>query len=89
LRAIIKPEDVSEYTTGSRDDVTAPVQPEVEVYNKSDAALSMIYPVPGHTPQFPRASRITATALTTAGIDFPCPKGSKVVAAQKGVVLTV
>ena len=88
IAGIIKPEDVSEYTTGSRDDVTAQVQPEVEVYNKSDAALSMTYPVPGHTATsagFPNYSN----GSYHGGIDFPCPKGSKVVAAQKGVVLTV
>ena len=88
IAGIIRPEDVTEYTTKPRDGVTAESSSDIEVYNKSDAVLSMCYPVPGHTTisaGFPNYSN----GSYHGGIDFPCPTGSKVVAAQKGVVLTV
>lgn len=58
------------------------------VYSHSDAALNMKYPVPGHYTQsagFPNYS----SGKYHGGIDFPCPTGSKVVAAQSGVVIKV
>lgn len=58
------------------------------VYSKSDAALNMTYPVPGHyalSAGFPNYS----SGKYHGGLDFPCSTGSKVVAAQSGVVLTV
>lgn len=59
-----------------------------EVYSNSDAVLNMVYPVPGYTgvsAGFPNYS----SGKYHGGIDFPCPTGSKVVAAQDGIVITV
>lgn len=59
-----------------------------DVYSKSDAVLNMKYPVPGHhgiSAGFPNYS----SGKYHGGIDFPCGVGSKVVAAQKGIVITV
>lgn len=58
------------------------------VYSKSDAVLNMKYPVPGHyslSAGFPNYS----SGKYHGGIDFPAPTGSKIVAAQSGVVMTV
>ena len=59
-----------------------------DVYSKSDAVLNMKYPVPGHhgtSAGFPNYS----SGKYHGGLDFPCGVGSKVVAAQKGIVITV
>ncbi len=88
IAGIITPDQVTEYTTKPRDGVTAESSSDIEVYSNSDAVLSMCYPVPGHTTisaGFPNYSN----GSYHGGIDFPCPTGTKVVAAQKGVVLTV
>lgn len=63
-------------------------QSDSDVYSKSDAVLNMKYPVPGHksvSAGFPNYS----SGSYHGGIDFPCSTGSKVVAAQKGIVITV
>lgn len=61
---------------------------KLDVYSKSDAVLNMRYPVPSRrsiSAGFPNYS----SGRYHGGLDFPCPKGSKVVAAQKGIVITV
>lgn len=59
-----------------------------DVYSNSDAVLNMTYPVPGYygiSAGFPNYS----SGKYHGGIDFPCATGSKVVAAQNGIVITV
>ncbi|MDE6863268.1 MAG: peptidoglycan DD-metalloendopeptidase family protein [Eubacterium sp.] len=59
-----------------------------DVYSNSDAVLNMTYPVPGYygvSAGFPNYS----SGKYHGGIDFPCPTGSSVVAAQDGIVITV
>lgn len=59
-----------------------------DVYSKSDAVLNMTYPVPSYhsiSAGYPNYS----SGKYHGGIDFPCATGSKVVAAQKGIVITV
>ncbi|MGN1328387.1 MAG: murein hydrolase activator EnvC family protein [Eubacterium sp.] len=59
-----------------------------DIYSKSDAVLNMTYPVPSHhsiSAGYPNYS----SGKYHGGIDFPCATGSKVVAAQKGIVITV
>ena len=58
------------------------------VYSHSDGVLNMTYPVPGHygvSAGFPNYS----SGKYHGGIDFPASTGSRIVAAQSGVVLTV
>ena len=61
---------------------------KADVFSKNDAVLNMTYPVPGRysiSAGFPNYS----SGQYHGGIDFPCPTGSKVVAAQDGIVMTV
>lgn len=88
MNGIISPEEVSDFTTGSRDDTPDIIYSNTDVYNKSDGVYNMTYPVPGHytiSAGFPNYSN----GSYHGGIDFPCSTGSKVVAAQKGVVAGV
>ena len=57
------------------------------VYSHSDAALNMTYPVPGTILSVPGYNY--SSGKYHGGLDFPCGVGSKVVAAQSGVVITV
>lgn len=59
-----------------------------DVFVNNNAVLNMTYPVPGYysvSAGFPNYS----SGKYHGGIDYPCPQGSKVVAAQDGIVLTV
>lgn len=59
-----------------------------DVFANNDAVLNMTYPVPnyyGVSAGFPNYS----SGQYHGGIDFPCPTGSNVVAAQDGIVITV
>ncbi len=88
LNGLIDPEDVTLGTTSDRSGATAPSYAFSDVYSHSDGVLNMTYPVPGHytvSAGFPNYSN----GGYHGGIDYPCPKGSKVVAAQSGVVLLV
>ena len=88
MNGIISPEDVSDFTTGNRDETPTVIFNDTDVYNNSDGVYNMTYPVPGHytvSAGFPNYS----TGSYHGGIDFPCPTGTKVVAAQKGVVAGV
>ena len=88
MNGIISPEDVSDFTTGNRDETPTVIFNDTDVYNNSDGVYNMTYPVPGHytvSAGFPNYSN----GSYHGGIDFPCPTGTKVVAAQKGVVAGV
>lgn len=88
MNGIIDPDEISDFTTGDRNDKPTVVYNNTDVYNKSDGVYNMTYPVPGHytvSAGFPNYSN----GSYHGGIDFPCPTGTKVVAAQKGVVAGV
>ena len=88
INGIIKPEDVTLGTTGERDETVATTYLYTDVHYNSDAVLNMTYPVPGHysvSAGFPNYSN----GSYHGGIDFPCPQGTNVVAAQSGVVILV
>lgn len=88
INGFITPEEVSEITTGNRDEEPSVVNSDTDVYSRSDGVYNMTYPAPGHytvSAGFPNYSN----GSYHGGIDFPCPTGSKVVAAQKGVVAGV
>ena len=61
---------------------------ESTLYSKSNAVLNLTYPAPGHYAVSQSYGHYRNGKPHT-GIDFPYPVGSKVVAAQKGIVITV
>lgn len=88
INGIKNPEDVTFATTSDRTNITTKVYEFSDVYDKSDGVYNMTYPVPGHysiSAGFPNYS----SGEYHGGIDFPCPTGTKVVAAQSGIVSLV
>ena len=88
INGVKNPEDVTLATTAKRDEATTEAYQFNDVYDKSDAVLNMTYPVPGHygvSAGFPNYS----SGQYHGALDFPCPTGTKVVAAQSGVVSLV
>lgn len=87
IKGIKNPEDVTLATTSDRDETVADIQKPADVHDRSDAVYSMTYPTKYKTisADYPNYS----SGSYHGGIDFPCPKGSKVVAAQSGVVSLV
>lgn len=88
INGLKDPEDVTLGTTSDRDNYTLPSYNFNELYNHSDGVLNMTYPVPGHytvSAGFPNYNN----GKYHGGIDFPCPTGSSVVAAQNGIVIKV
>lgn len=59
-----------------------------DVYSRSDAVLNMCYPIPS-THSVSAGYPNYSSGKYHGGIDFPCATGSNVVAAQKGIVITV
>lgn len=88
LNGIKNPNEVTLATTSDRSDVTGPAYSFSDVYNNSDAVLNMTYPVPGNYSVSCGFGKYS-NGKPHNGIDFPCVKGSKVVAAQSGVVIKV
>ncbi|MCH5317136.1 MAG: peptidoglycan DD-metalloendopeptidase family protein [Eubacterium sp.] len=88
IDGLVKPEDVTMAVTGDRDDTATTAVNYSDIYKNSDAVLNMTYPVPGHyklSAGYPNYSN----GSYHGGIDFPCPEGTKVVAAQSGIVISV
>lgn len=89
IAGIKSPDEVTTAVASDKDhSVTSPSSSQSDVYSKSDAVLNMVYPVPKYksiSAGFPNYS----SGQYHGGIDFPCPTGSNVVAAQKGIVLAV
>lgn len=93
IQAVISGVKTDEEATTATQSDKKNTQAEIEqtgsdVYSRSNAVLNMKYPVPGHhsvSAGFPNYS----SGKYHGGIDFPCSTGSKVVAAQKGIVITV
>lgn len=88
IDGLIRPEDVTLGSTGERDGNATTSVNFSDIYSGSDAVLNMTYPVPGYytlSAGYPNYSN----GSYHGGIDFPCPTGTKVVAAQSGVVISV
>lgn len=88
IDGLIKPEDVTFGSTGAHDESATTSVNFSDIYSGSDAVLNMTYPVPGHytvSAGYPNYSN----GSYHGGIDFPCPTGTTVVAAQSGVVISV
>ncbi len=85
--------DPSEVTTVANPEhdkskVTGDYSGDGELFSRSNAALSLTYPAPGHyrvTQEFGHYRNGRAHT----GIDFSVPMHSRIVAAQKGIVITV
>jgi murein DD-endopeptidase MepM/ murein hydrolase activator NlpD len=75
-------------TTGDGTATTVSGSSDSNLFSKSNAALSLTYPVPGHYSLSASFGHYSNGKAHT-GMDFPCPTGSKVVAAQKGIVIKV
>lgn len=58
------------------------------LYSRSNAVLNLTYPAPGHYSVSQSFGHYRNGKAHT-GIDYPCPTGSKIVAAQKGIVVKV
>lgn len=89
ISGIKSPDEVTTAVASDKpNDSSQEVTAKSEVYSNSDAVLNMVYPVPGYTSisaGYPNYS----SGQYHGGIDFPCPTGSRVVAAQDGIVITV
>ena len=88
IAGLIDPEDATTATTSDRSDDAVVTYNYDNVYSKSDGVLNMTYPVPGYytvSAGYPNYS----SGSYHGGIDFPCPTGTAVVAAQSGVVIKV
>jgi murein DD-endopeptidase MepM/ murein hydrolase activator NlpD len=83
--------DPSEVTTAvasdSKQETTVSTS-NSSLYSKSNAVLNLTYPTPGHYAVSQEFGHYR-NGTSHTGIDFPCPTGSKVVAAQKGIVVKV
>jgi murein DD-endopeptidase MepM/ murein hydrolase activator NlpD len=89
LSGLKDPDEVTTAVTKDRSEEEREMEEQTKsLYDGSDAALSLTYPVPGHySVSQPYGHYRNGKAHT--GIDFPAPTGSKVVAAQKGIVIKV
>lgn len=88
IGGLIKPEDATLGATEERDENATTSINTADIFSNSDAVLNMTYPVPGHytvSAGYPNYSN----GSYHGGIDFPCPTGTAVVAAQSGVVISV
>ncbi len=75
---------VSEHSKSASDSTST----EGELFSRSNGALNLSYPVPSHHG-VSQAFGHYRNGRAHTGIDYPCPTGSKVVAAQKGIVIKV
>ncbi|MDE6413645.1 MAG: peptidoglycan DD-metalloendopeptidase family protein [Eubacterium sp.] len=87
IKGVKKPEDITLATTSDRKESTTEFVNPTGIHNNSDAVYSMIYPTSYRaiSAGFPNYS----SGAYHGGLDFPCPMGTKVVAAQSGVVSLV
>ncbi len=81
-----------EVTTASPSDIkdskSTTAQNTSSLYSRSNAVLNLTYPAPGHYAVSAPFGHYSNGKPHT-GMDFPYPMGSKVVAAQKGIVIKV
>ncbi len=84
--------DPAEVTTASVEEHTTAsdggADTGAELFSHSNGALNLSYPVPGHHGVSQTFGHYRNGRAHT-GIDYPCPVGSRVVAAQKGIVIKV
>ncbi len=88
INGIITADEVTYAVTDKKGKKTTEKYVYTDVYSNSDAVLNMTYPVPGHYKVSCSFGKYSNGSAHT-GTDFPCKKGSKVVAAQSGQVIKV
>lgn len=76
--------DTSNHANGSNQNLSS----GNALYLNSDAVLNMTYPAPNNYSVSQEFGHYR-NGGTHTGIDYPCQVGSKIVAAQKGIVVTV
>lgn len=91
LSGLKSPEEATTVKSTENKDVTTSADMDSTtgaLFSKSNAALSLCYPVPHHhSVSAPFGHYSNGNPHT--GTDYPCPVGSRVVAAQKGIVVKV
>jgi murein DD-endopeptidase MepM/ murein hydrolase activator NlpD len=89
ISGVKSPDEVTTAVASDKTNSTAEATTsKSDVYSNSDAVLNMSYPVPSYrsiSAGYPNYS----SGSYHGGIDFPCPTGTSVVAAQDGIVITV
>lgn len=89
LGGLKSPEEITTVDTSNKDyKPSSSSSDKSELYSRSDAVLNLTYPAPSHYAVSQNFGHYRNGKAHT-GIDFPCPTGSKIVAAQKGIVITV
>lgn len=89
LNGLISPDEVTTAVAGDTEHKTNSVITNTSaLYSNSNAVLNMTYPAPGHYGVSQTYGHYRNGKAHT-GIDYPYPVGSKVVAAQKGIVVKV
>ncbi|MBR1532518.1 MAG: peptidoglycan DD-metalloendopeptidase family protein [Eubacterium sp.] len=89
LKGLKDPDEITTAVTKNRDSQEKKMEDDAKsLYNKSDVSLAMTFPVPGHYA-VSCAFGYYSNGKPHTGTDFPCPTGSRVVAAQKGTVIKV
>ena len=89
LSGLKSPDEVTTAVTKDHSEEEAEMEQQTStLFSGSDAVLNLTYPVPGHYSVSQSFGHYRNGRAHT-GIDFPAPTGSKVVAAQKGIVVKV
>lgn len=90
LNGLISPDEIGEFKESDKSNYEQTIDygDASSLYSNSNAVLNLCYPVPNHK-SVSQDYGYYSNGKPHTGIDYPCPKGSKVVAAQKGIVITV
>ena len=89
LNGLKSPDEVTTAVTNDHSKEEEEMEQQTStLYSGSDAVLNLTYPVPGHYSVSQSFGHYRNGRAHT-GIDYPAPTGSRVVAAQKGIVVKV
>lgn len=88
LKGLKDPAEVTTATAKEHNDKgTTKTDDKNALYSRSNAVLNLTYPAPGHYAVSSPFGKKRGNRYHK-GIDFPYPMGTKVVASQKGIVIT-